>query len=120
MAFTHRSAAQGAHLYEDLRDKIRACEVLHLFTFLKVNGMPPTNNHAEQALRLPVIFRKISFGSRSLHGAQALATNLSLLTTAKRQNRNPIDLFRHLLLHGPNTPLVALYDPENIPPFDSS
>jgi hypothetical protein len=92
----------------------------NLFTFLEVNGMPPTNNHAEQALRLPVIFRKISFGSRSLLGAQAMAANLSLLTTAKRQQRDPINLFKTLLLQGRLTPLSTLYDPANIPTIDSS
>ena len=92
----------------------------HLFTFLEVNGMPPTNNHAEQALRLPVIFRKISFGSRSLLGAQATATNLSLLSTAKRQNRNPIALFQSILLQGHDTALSMLYQPHPIPTCDSS
>ncbi|MBT7059259.1 MAG: transposase [Lentisphaerae bacterium] len=82
--------------------------------------MPPTNNHAEQSLRLPVIFRKISFGSRSLLGAQAMAVNLSLLTTAKRQDRNPVELFKKLLLHGDNTPCDALYEPDSLPAFDSS
>ena len=82
--------------------------------------MPPTNNHAEQSLRLPVIFRKISFGSRSLLGAQAMAVNLSLLTTAKRQDRNPIDLFRDALLHGGSTPRAALYEPDSLPALDSS
>jgi hypothetical protein len=107
---------------ENLRQRITdpKRDALKLFTFLKVKGMPPTNNHSEQALRLPVIFRKISFGSRSLHGAQTLATNLSLLTTSKRQQRNPIDLFKTLLLQGPNTPLSSLYDPGNIPEIDSS
>ena len=95
-------------------------DALNLFTFLEVNGMPPTNNHAEQALRLPVIFRKISFGSRSLLGAQSLATNLSLITTAKRQNRKPIDLLKTIILRGSDTPLANLYDPDNIPPIDSS
>jgi hypothetical protein len=41
----------------------------NLFSFLEVAGMPPTNNHAEQSLRLPVIFRKITFGNQSLRGA---------------------------------------------------
>ena len=82
--------------------------------------MPPTNNHAEQSLRLPVIFRKISFGSRSLPGAQATASNLSLLTTAKRQGRDPIELFRDILLHGADTPRSAIYDPANLPAWDSS
>jgi transposase len=82
--------------------------------------MEPTNNHAEQALRLPVIFRKISFGSRSLEGAQNLAINLSLLGTAKRQNTDPIELLNALLLHRENTPAEKLYRPENIPAYDTS
>jgi len=77
--------------------------------------MPPTNNHVEQALRLPVIFRKISFGGRSLHGAQATAANRSLLTAAKRQQRDPIKMFRTLLPYGPDTPLSALFHPGAIP-----
>ena len=107
---------------ENLRQRITdpARDARNLFTFLEVNGMPPTNNHAEQSLRLPVIFRKISFGSRSLHGARALATNLSLLTTAKRQGRDPIELFRNLLLNGPDVPLTMLYNHAAIPAWDSS
>jgi len=107
---------------ENLRNRITdpKRDALNLFVFLKVNSMPPTNNHAEQALRLPVIFRKISFGSRSLRGAQALASNLSLLTTAKRQHRNPVDLLKALLLRGCDTPLAALYDPDDLPPTNSS
>jgi transposase len=67
---------------ENLRQRITdpKRDAQNLFTFLKVKDMPPTNNHAEQSLRLPVIFRKICFGSRSLTGAQALAVNLSILT----------------------------------------
>jgi hypothetical protein len=91
-----------------------------LFSFLEVNGMPPTNNHAEQSLRLPVIFRKISFGSRSLLGAQAMAANLSLLTTAKRQDCNPVELFQNILLHGSDTPITDLYKPSDVPVWDSS
>jgi hypothetical protein len=80
-----------------------------LFTFLDVNGMPPTNNHAEQSLRLPVIFRKICFGNRSARGAQTLGTNLSLITTAKRQQRNPLTFLQTLLLHGPSVAQPLLY-----------
>lgn len=107
---------------ENLRQRITnpKRDARNLFTFLRVNGMPPTNNHAEQSLRLPVIFRKISFGSRSLLGAQSLAANLSLLTTAKRQNRNPIDVFRNILIHGANLPHATLYDPVNLPTCNST
>lgn len=73
-----------------------------IFTFLDINGMEPTNNHAEQSLRLPVIFRKISFGNRSILGAQTFSTNLSLIVTAKRQNRDPLAFLYALLLNGPS------------------
>ena len=108
---------------ENLRQRVTdpKRDGLNLFTYLKVNGMPPTNNHAEQSLRLPIIFRKISFGSRSLHGAQAMAANLSLITTAKRQKKNPIELITQMLLQGDQTPISALYDPDAIPDIlDSS
>lgn len=107
---------------ENLRKRITdpKRDALNLFTFLEVNGMPPTNNHAEQSLRLPVIFRKISFGSRSLLGAQAMATNLSVLTTAKRQDCNPVELFQNILLHGSDTPITDLYKPSDVPVWDSS
>lgn len=82
--------------------------------------MEPTNNHAEQALRLPVIFRKICFGSRSAEGARNLAVNLSLMGTARRQNRDPIDLLKTVLLSKEKTPLETLYHPENLPSIDSS
>lgn len=80
-----------------------------IFTFLDVNGMEPTNNQAEQSLRLPVIFRKICFGSRSTLGAHTLSTNLSLITTAKRQNRDPIDFLQTILLRGPAAAQPRLY-----------
>lgn len=80
-----------------------------IFTFLDVNGMQPTNNHAEQSLRLPVIFRKICFGNRSMLGANTLSANLSMLTTAKRQHRNPIAFFQTLLLKGPTAAQPLLF-----------
>jgi len=80
-----------------------------IFTFLDVNGMEPTNNHAEQSLRLPVIFRKICFGNRSVLGAETLSTNLSLITTARRQDRDPLAFLHTLLLNGPSAAQPMLY-----------
>jgi len=71
-------------------------------------------------VRLPVIFRKITFGSQSLRGAQALATNLSLITTAKRHGRDPLERIKTVLLKAGDTPLDALYDPEGLSKTDSS
>lgn len=93
----------------------------HLFTFLDVHGMPPTNNHAEQSLRRPVIFRKLCFGNRSLLGADALAVNLSLLLSATRQQLDPIQLFANILLRGPQIPPNFIFQPEeSTAPNDSS
>lgn len=107
---------------ENLRDRVTDPERDgdYLFTFLEVARMPPTNNHAEQSLRLPVIFRKITFGSQSERGAKALAVNLSLATTAKRQSRDPLELFKTILLRGFDTPVAYLYDPGNLPSENTS
>ena len=39
-----------------------------LWTFVEVEGVEPTNNRAERALRGPVIYRKLSLGSQSERG----------------------------------------------------
>lgn len=102
--FMHPSAENlRQRLIDPLRDANR------LFTFLDVNGMEPTNNHAEQSLRLPVIFRKLCFGNRSALGAQTLGINLSLIVTAKRQNRDPLLFLQSLLLSGASVALPFLY-----------
>jgi len=107
---------------ENLRKRIgdSSRDAKRLFVFLEINGMEPTNNLAEQALRLPVIFRKTSFGSRSLIGAQNLAMNLSWIGTAKRQGKDPMDLIKSLLLDGKNTSVEKLYEIENFRAFDTS
>ena len=80
-----------------------------LFTFLKRPGMPPTNNHAERALRGPVISRKISFGSRSETGAHAFAVLASLLGTARRQNQPVLNFLHTLFTADIDAAQAALY-----------
>ena len=41
----------------------------HLWTFVRVEGIEPTNNDAERALRHGVIYRKLSGGTDSERGA---------------------------------------------------
>jgi hypothetical protein len=62
-----------------------------LFPFLTRPGMPPTNNHAERALRGPVLPRKISFGSRSDAGARAFAV-LATSSAQRADKTNPPSL----------------------------
>jgi hypothetical protein len=89
-----------------------------MFTFLRIPGMHPTNNHAEQALRLPVIFRKICFGNRSDEGATSMGVLLSLINTAKRQDREPLAFLHSLLTDGPEAAETLLYRQE--PRLDDS
>jgi len=95
----------------NLRDKLLSSKRLaqKLFTFLTRPGMSPTNNHAERALRKPVIARKISFGSRSDAGANAFAVIASLLGTARRQNRSPLDFLHTLFTESIEEAQAALY-----------
>jgi transposase len=95
----------------NIRDRILCPkrDAKKLFTFLTRPGMPPTNNHAERALRGPVISRKISFGSRSDPGAHAFAVFASLLGTARRQNQPILHFLYALFTADPATVNAALY-----------
>jgi transposase len=57
-----------------------------LFTCL-IKDTPCDNNRAERDLRQLVLKRKRSFGSKTIHGAQAFATILSICTTTWRSNQ---------------------------------
>ncbi len=46
----------------------------HFFTFVHEEGVAPTNNAAERALRTAVQWRKIMFGTRSAQGERAVRT----------------------------------------------
>jgi transposase len=51
----------------------------HLWTFVRVEGVEPTNNHAERALRHGVIYRKLSGGTESESGSRFVERMLSVL-----------------------------------------
>ena len=59
-----------------------------LFTFLEHEGVEPTNNSAERALRTGVQWRKICFGNRSASGELATARLLTVSETCKLQQLN--------------------------------
>ncbi len=64
-----------------------------LWTFAAHNGVQPTNNHAERALRSAVIYRKLCLGSQSQEGEQRTSRLLSAHTTCRLQHRS---LFAYL------------------------
>lgn len=60
----------------------------HLWTFLEVEGVEPTNNAAERALRHAVIWRKLSFGTQSASGSRFVERMLTVVETCRRQSRD--------------------------------
>jgi transposase len=64
-----------------------------LWTFTLVDGVEPTNNHAERGLRGAVIYRKLSLGSQSEHGERTIERLLSASVTCRLQRRS---LFAYL------------------------
>jgi transposase len=60
----------------------------NLWTFVEVEGVEPTNNAAEQALRQAVIWRKLSFGTQSAAGSRFVERLLTVVETCRRQQRN--------------------------------
>jgi transposase len=82
---------------ETLRDRIMNKDHDKLFTFLRVPGVEPTNNHAEQSVRFLVIMRKICFGTRSPAGSRSHSVLTSLLETARRQRKDRIAFLVSLL-----------------------
>jgi transposase len=60
----------------------------HLWTFIRVEGIEPTNNTAERALRPAVIYRKLSFGTQSAAGSRYLERMLTVSETCRLQGRN--------------------------------
>lgn len=59
-----------------------------LWTFLEVEGVEPTNNASERALRHAVIWRKLSFGTQSERGSRFVETMLTVVETCRQQHRN--------------------------------
>src|SRR3989338_10451035 len=59
-----------------------------LFRFVTDPEIDPTNNISERELRALVIFRKITYGSRSHRGANATAILLSIIQTLRLKKEN--------------------------------
>lgn len=94
---------------EALRTYLIGPERKHLLTFLRIPGVPPTNNHAEQSLRQMVIFRKFCFGTRSHKGIKNHSIIPTLVQTAKRQGVHPRKFLHILHTVDTATAQAALY-----------
>ena len=62
-----------------------------LWTFVRVEGVEPTNNLGERQVRHGVIWRKICFGTQSEAGSRFAERIMTVVKTLKQQNRNVLN-----------------------------
>ena len=83
----------------------------HLWTFLRVRGIEPTNNAAERALRHAVLWRKMSGGTASEWGSRFVERILSVVATCRQQGRDVLEFltecFRARLAGAPSPTLLV-------------
>jgi transposase len=63
----------------------------HLWTFLRVRGIEPTNNAAERALRHAVLWRKMSGGTASQWGGRFVEGVLSVVATCRQRGEGALE-----------------------------
>ncbi|MEO1441219.1 MAG: transposase [Chloroflexota bacterium] len=64
-----------------------------LWTFTRFEGVEPTNNAVERALRHGVIWRKLCYGTASENGSRFVERILTVIATARQQG---VDLMGYL------------------------
>lgn len=62
-----------------------------LWTFVRVEGIEPTNNAAKRALRHAVLWRKTSQGTNSKTGSRFVANVHTVVATCRQQRRNVLE-----------------------------
>ena len=58
---------------------------------MQIDGVEPTNNTAERAIRPGVLWRKSSFGTQSEEGSRFVESMMTVVTTLKQQQRNVLE-----------------------------
>ena len=86
----------GSKEKSPLAKTVRTCRNLlkvesALWTFVYQDGVEPTNNSAERALRPAVIWRNLSFGSQSQACPKFVARMLTVNHSLKLQGRSVLD-----------------------------
>jgi transposase len=80
-----------------------------LWLFTTVEGVEPTNNHAERILRLGVLWRKNAFGCHSADGCRFVERMLTVVQTLRLQKRPVLDyLYRAVVAHRAGLPAPQL------------
>lgn len=84
------------HEKTPLAKTVRTCRnllklELALWLFVREEGVEPTNNAAERAIRPAVIWRRTSFGSDSAAGSEFVSRLLTVVSSLHLQERNILD-----------------------------
>ena len=87
LAQLRRGAACGCPSTAGVCRELLAVEPA-LYTFAIVEGVEPTNNAAERALRHAVCWRKTSFGTDSPAGSRFVERVLTVVSTCRQQGRD--------------------------------
>ena len=79
-----------------LAKSVRTCRQLlklesAFWLFVTVEGIEPTNNAAEQAIRPAVLWRKCSYGSQSAQGSLFMGRMMTVVSSLRRQKRHVLD-----------------------------
>ena len=83
-----------------------------LWLFAGVEGVEPTNNHAERVLRMGVLWRKNAFGCHSESGCRFVERILTVVQTLRLQKRSVLDfLVESVIAHRSGTPAPTLVMP---------
>lgn len=94
-----------AKFCESLLDKFD-----HLWCFMRVKGMEPTNNLAERDLRKLVLWRKKSYGTRSERGKRFVERVTTVAQTLKRRSHNVLDFLHQAVANfyrGQSAPYIS-------------
>lgn len=78
-----------------------------LWTFVKEEGVAPTNNASERSLRHAVIWRKLSFGTQSANGSRFTERMLTVIETCRQQSRSVFEFLTETInaqFHGCSGP----------------
>ena len=84
-----------------------------LWLFAGVEGVEPTNNHAERILRMGVLWRKNAFGCHSASGCRFVERILTVVQTLRLQKRSVLSFLEETVIaHRLGTPGPALVVPK--------
>jgi transposase len=110
-----RTALSQVRLTDPHTNSLRADLLRHwdaLWTFVRVEGVEPTNNAAERAIRPAVLWRKTSFGTDSIAGSRFAERLLSVVATCRQQGRSVFAVLRNACdAAWHKTPCMSLFCP---------